>query len=193
MEIENYINNDNVLWDEFNKNMILSPLGEENAKKLCNVNELKNIDEIYASNSSRAIETAKYLAETNNIKIKLDERINEDKRLSYYGCTVCHGFSGSRGYAGAAIAAKAGGECGNRLRRCVVRYRRQSDKRPRRRHTVSRRDILLVRRIQERADHPAGMGHVGMLPYGCDGSQLLFFAGSCELEVRGHSPACRER
>lgn len=79
MEIENYINNDNVLWDEFNKNMILSPLGEENAKKLCNVNELKNIDEIYASNSSRAIETAKYLAETNNIKIKFDERINERK------------------------------------------------------------------------------------------------------------------
>ena len=39
--------------------------------------ELKNIDEIYASNSSRAIETAKYLAETNNIKIKFDERINE--------------------------------------------------------------------------------------------------------------------
>lgn len=74
MEIENYINNDNILWNEFNKNMILSPLGEENAKKLCNVNELKNIDEIYASNSSRAIETAKYLAETNNIKIKLDER-----------------------------------------------------------------------------------------------------------------------
>lgn len=32
-------------------------------KKLCNVNEFKNIDEIYASNSSRAIETAKYLAE----------------------------------------------------------------------------------------------------------------------------------
>lgn len=77
VEIENYINNDNVLWNEFNKNMILSPLGEENAKKLCNVNELKNIDEIYASNSSRAIETAKYLAEKNNIKIKLDERINE--------------------------------------------------------------------------------------------------------------------
>ncbi len=77
VKIENYINNDNVLWNEFNKNMILSPLGEENAKKLCNVNELKNIDEIYASNSSRAIETAKYLAEKNNIKIKLDERINE--------------------------------------------------------------------------------------------------------------------
>ena len=34
VEIENYINNDNILWNEFNKNMILSPLGEENAKKL---------------------------------------------------------------------------------------------------------------------------------------------------------------
>lgn len=77
VEIENYINNDNVLWTEFNKNMILSPQGEENAKKLCNVDELKDVNEIYASNSSRAIETAKYLAENNGIKIKLDERINE--------------------------------------------------------------------------------------------------------------------
>ncbi len=77
VEIDNYINNDAVLWSEYNKNMILSPQGEENAKKLCNVEELKDIDEIYASNSSRAIETAKYLAESNNLKIKLDERINE--------------------------------------------------------------------------------------------------------------------
>lgn len=79
VEIDNYVDNDNVLWSEFNKNMILSPQGEENAKKLCNVNELKDINEIYASNSSRAIETAKYLAESNNIRIKLDERINERK------------------------------------------------------------------------------------------------------------------
>lgn len=77
VEIENYINNDNILWNEFNKNMILSPLGEENAKKLCNVNELKNIDEIYASNSFRAIGTAKYISENNGIKIKLDSRIDE--------------------------------------------------------------------------------------------------------------------
>lgn len=77
VEIDNYINNDNVLWSEYNKNMILSPQGEEKAKKLCNVEELKDINEIYASNSSRAIETAKYLAESNNLKIKLDERINE--------------------------------------------------------------------------------------------------------------------
>ena len=77
VEIDNYVDNDNVLWSEFNKNMILSPQGEENAKKLCNVNELKDLNEIYASNSSRAIETAKYLAESNNIRIELDERINE--------------------------------------------------------------------------------------------------------------------
>lgn len=79
VEIDNYSDCDNVLWEEYNRNMILSPLGEENAKKLCNVNELKGINEIYASDSSRAIETAKYLAESNNLKIKLDKRINERK------------------------------------------------------------------------------------------------------------------
>lgn len=77
VDIDNYKNYEDVLWSEYNKNMILSPQGEENAKKLCNVEELEGINEIYASNSSRAIETAKYLADSNNLKIKLDERINE--------------------------------------------------------------------------------------------------------------------
>ena len=76
VEIDNYTNK-NVLWSEFNRNMILSPLGEMNAKNLCNVKELKNISAIYASNSARAIGTAKYLAEINKLKIKLDTRINE--------------------------------------------------------------------------------------------------------------------
>ena len=79
VEIDNYEDYENVSWSEYNKNMILSVVGEENAKKLCNVNELKDVNEIYASNSSRAIETAKYLAESNNLKIKLDKRINERK------------------------------------------------------------------------------------------------------------------
>ena len=57
--------------------MILSSLGEEKAKKLCDIEELKKIDSIYASDSYRAIGTAKYLAEKNNINLKLDERINE--------------------------------------------------------------------------------------------------------------------
>ena len=77
VEIDNYEDYKNVSWSEYNKNMILSGVGEENAKKLCNVEELKNIDEIYASNSFRAIGTAKYIAEYNNLKIKLDPRINE--------------------------------------------------------------------------------------------------------------------
>lgn len=72
VEIENNSDRNKVLWDEYNRNMILSPLGEENAKKLCNVQELNDIKEIHASNSPRAIQTAKYLAEM-NIKIRLLE------------------------------------------------------------------------------------------------------------------------
>lgn len=77
IDIDNYQDYLNVSFSEYNKNMILSVKGEENAKKLCNIEELKNIKEIYASNSFRAISTAKYISELNNIKIKLDDRINE--------------------------------------------------------------------------------------------------------------------
>ncbi len=55
--------------------MILSIEGEENAKILCEIDELKGIN-IYSSNSARAIGTAKYIAEMNNVKIKIDNRIN---------------------------------------------------------------------------------------------------------------------
>lgn len=77
VDIENYSDYKNISWAEYNKNMILSVAGEENAKKLCNVKELNNIDKIYASNSFRAIGTAKYLSEKNDIKINLDKRIDE--------------------------------------------------------------------------------------------------------------------
>ena len=77
VEIENYYDYENVLWEEYNKNMILSVLGEEKASKLCGIEELKNIKNIYSSNSFRAISTAKYLSESNHTKIKLDDRINE--------------------------------------------------------------------------------------------------------------------
>ena len=70
-------NEEKLTWDEFNSNMILSVSGEENAKKLCKIKELKGIKNIYSSLSSRAIATAKYVAEQNNVKIKLDKRINE--------------------------------------------------------------------------------------------------------------------
>lgn len=77
VDIENYSDYKNISWAEYNKNMILSVAGEENAQKLCNVKELNNIDKIYASNSFRAIGTAKYLSEKNDIKINLDKRIDE--------------------------------------------------------------------------------------------------------------------
>ena len=77
IEIDNYSDYENVSWDDYNRNMILSPEGEEKAKELCNLEEFRNIDEIYASDSYRAIGTAKYVAEGNNLKIKLDDRINE--------------------------------------------------------------------------------------------------------------------
>lgn len=77
--IDNYDDYQNVSWDDYNRNMILSSLGEENAKKLCDIAELNNIGAIYSSDSYRAIGTSKYLAEKNNLKIKLDNRINERK------------------------------------------------------------------------------------------------------------------
>ena len=77
IEIDNYIDYKLVSWKDYNRNMILSREGEENAKKLCNIEELKDLDEIYSADSFRALGTAKYVSEMNNLKIKLDDRINE--------------------------------------------------------------------------------------------------------------------
>lgn len=77
VNIENYSDYKNVNWEEYNTNMVLSVQGEERAKKLCSIDELQNIEELYASSSPRAISTAKYLSEYRNIPIKLDKRINE--------------------------------------------------------------------------------------------------------------------
>lgn len=77
VDIKNYEDYENVLWEDYNKNMILSVEGEKRAEKLCEIEELNNVERIFASDSVRAIASAKYLAEKNNIKIELDERINE--------------------------------------------------------------------------------------------------------------------
>lgn len=77
IEIENYDDYRNIKWSEYNKNMILSCDGEKKASELCNIDELKNIKDVYSSNSFRALSTAKYIAENNSVKIKLDDRINE--------------------------------------------------------------------------------------------------------------------
>ena len=77
VDIKNYEDYENVLWEDYNRNMILSSEGEKRAEVLCNIEELNNVDRIFTSNSARAIATAKYLAEKNNIKIELDKRIDE--------------------------------------------------------------------------------------------------------------------
>lgn len=77
IEIENYDDYKNVPWSDYNRNMILSSEGEEKAKKLCNIDELRHLDAVYSADSFRVIGTAKYVAEINNLKIKLDNRINE--------------------------------------------------------------------------------------------------------------------
>ncbi len=58
-----------------NEKVTLSIHGEVLAQKLSYIEELKNIDVLYASNYVRTIATAKYIAEKNNIEINIDERL----------------------------------------------------------------------------------------------------------------------
>ncbi len=58
-----------------NEKIPLSINGEFLAQNLSNIEELKNIDVLFSSNYVRAISTAKYIAEKNNIEINIDERL----------------------------------------------------------------------------------------------------------------------
>lgn len=60
-----------------NEKIILSVEGEERAKLLSEKAELQNLDVLYASNAVRTIQTAKYFMESQNLKINLDDRLNE--------------------------------------------------------------------------------------------------------------------
>ena len=62
-----------------NEKAILSIKGEEDSKRLSKNEELKNIDTIWCSSYVRAKQTAKYIAEENNLQINLDDRLNERK------------------------------------------------------------------------------------------------------------------
>ena len=72
-------NEEKFIWNNKNKNMILSVLGEKNAEKLMSVSSLKGVEKVYSSNSVRAISTAKYIAEDNNLKVEIENKINERK------------------------------------------------------------------------------------------------------------------
>lgn len=57
----------------------LSVDGERLACEMAKRKELQNIDVIYSSHYVRAMCTAKYIAENNNIKLNVDERLGERK------------------------------------------------------------------------------------------------------------------
>lgn len=61
------------------KNM-LTIRGEEKARNLSEQEEFNNIDVVYSSNYVRAMQTAKYFVERNNLKLNIDERFNERKQ-----------------------------------------------------------------------------------------------------------------
>lgn len=60
---------------------ILSCEGEKQALLLSQNEELQNIDEVWASNYVRAIQTAKYICENNNLSINISSQFDE----RYYG------------------------------------------------------------------------------------------------------------
>lgn len=62
-----------------NEKIILSVEGENKARQLSEREELSNIDIIWSSNYVRAISTAKYIADKNNLPINIDSNFNERK------------------------------------------------------------------------------------------------------------------
>lgn len=76
---ENDIRNTNEDAPLINEKEILSVEGEEQAKKLSENNELKNLDVIWSSSYARAKATAKYIAYKNNLPFNLDNNLSEIK------------------------------------------------------------------------------------------------------------------
>ena len=76
---ENGKRNTNETSQIINEKEILSIKGEEDSKQLSKNGELKDIDIIWCSSYVRAKQTAKYIANENNLPINLDYRLNERK------------------------------------------------------------------------------------------------------------------
>ena len=76
---ENGIRNTNEDSQIINEKEILSVEGEEQAKKLSENDELKNLDIIWSSSYTRAKATAKYIANVNNLPFNLDSNLSERK------------------------------------------------------------------------------------------------------------------
>ena len=76
---EEGIRNTNETMQEINEKEILSIEGEQDSKKLSENSELKNINVIWCSSYTRAKQTAKYVANENNLQYNLDKRLCERK------------------------------------------------------------------------------------------------------------------
>ena len=76
---ENGIRNTSEDSQIINEKEILSVEGEEQAKRLSENEELKNLDVIWSSSYTRAKATAKYIAKANNLPINLDDNLSERK------------------------------------------------------------------------------------------------------------------
>ena len=76
---EKGIRNTNEDSQMINEKEILSVEGEEQAKKLSENEELKNLDIIWSSSYTRAKATAKYIANVNNLPFNLDNNLSERK------------------------------------------------------------------------------------------------------------------
>ena len=76
---ENGIRNTDETMQEINEKEILSIEGEEDSKYLSENTELQNIDIIWCSYYTRAKQTAKYVANKNNLQYNLDKRLCERK------------------------------------------------------------------------------------------------------------------
>ena len=57
--------------------IVLNTIGEKRAEILCSQKELQNIDVVYASNCVRTLQTAKYMLEAQNLKVNIDDRLDE--------------------------------------------------------------------------------------------------------------------
>lgn len=64
-----------------NEKIVLSINGERLAEELSNNAELQNIDELWSSSYSRAVCTAKYIAEKNNLEINVISDFGEKQFL----------------------------------------------------------------------------------------------------------------
>ena len=62
-----------------NEKIILSVEGEKKAEALSKIKELSNLNSIWSSNYVRALATAKYIAERNNLSIQISTDLNERK------------------------------------------------------------------------------------------------------------------